>query len=289
MTMMKMQRGDSPVCWTFLAVLVLLPVFAEACAMCSHGLVSPYFKGILWWELIGLLWFVIFSLLYKLIDGPSLLPGAGNAIVLAIFGFFFGFAMLGPFILLPILFWCIIVEGFFIFKSIKDRSFKEYWGFHSVSFFALIMLVSVYIYFPPSPRTPVDALLNWEGTIVEKNVLEELLAGEPDTVSDYRRIVSEARTYAVPDAAARLIIVGEKEKDLPHLIDKLEDLRSRGDDYKFISSRLEEVIRKWLRSELPEGTSIEKWREEWERQKKISSAESETTESPSSEKVGEQK
>ena len=249
--------------FAFIAVYVSWPLYGNACGQCTASLMWRAFPPILLWQWIGIAWFLGLSLISTNWGrGILFVPNTILAGILVLLGVL-AYPIAGPFFTLPFLA-CAILGAIsaFIYKT-HDSSSGYTQLVISVSLLALgaIALTGILELAHPTPRSPVDVILKWEGTVSERLAFADLKKAEPDSVESYREIVRKAQLFAVGSAARRLAVVGDSSIDVPLVIGALERTRARSD--KYVALDLEDSLRKLTGLSLPERTPATEWREKW--------------------------
>lgn len=252
------------------AGLVLLAApSAHACGMCVTALVWIAFPPLLVWGWVGLVWFLVLSVLAavwkrKIRNVPRPLGAVGTAIV-ALMAFA---AVLGP--LATLVLGATALFGWLVLLGEERRSASEY----PVRFRVLTNAVSgvavALIVFTggrelvsPTPRSPVDVILRWEPTSPAILAFAQLLKEEPQSVSAYRRIVREADGYAIGEAAKRLAVVGDREIDVSPIIDALGRAQSHGHAYEKVAGDIGDALREATGLSLSKTAPAAEWRRAW--------------------------
>jgi hypothetical protein len=251
--------------FVFAAIQILFISSANACGQCAASQIWKLFPPLLIWQWIGIAWFLTLSLLKTVSKTelrfiPHIIPGA----FLTLLGLFFGFVMTGPITILPFLVIAFAATIVLLFNRKKKYSLRLFIAIYLLAFLSIsaIMVTGILEIIHPTPKSPVDIILRWEGTGSERIAFSELRKAEPDSVSSYREIVRKGTFYSVTQAVKRLAIVGDPEIDVPLVINGLE--RSRANSYKYLSIDIEDVLRKMTGLSLPEGTPVKEWRDKWE-------------------------
>lgn len=244
-------------------VLVCFPGVSEACTDCSRSIAWVQFPPLVLWEKVILAWYfalVVISLIWN--QKIRLVPSRRNPGTIA------GIAVLylmrsGPVLATVFLPLAIVSMVWELWKRPEGRPASMNRTIHAVGILAITTLLgsAAAEIFDPTPRTPADIVLRWEGTVSEQTAFGKMKKSEPQSASDYRRIVREGRWFAVGFAAARLALIGESEVDVPLMIDALDRVREA--DREYVPSHVEEALRKMTGIKLPEDTSAEDWRAAW--------------------------
>jgi hypothetical protein len=213
------------------------------------------------WAWIGTAWFLALSVLATATKVKiRFVPHIVSAVVLVALGWLVGKMLAGPLFTLPFLFCAFSGSVLALLKKSEPYPATFVRGVCLIGLlsWAAIAATIVEEAIRPTPRTPADVILRWEGTVSEREAFRALRKAEPGSVDSYRRIVKQAGLFAVDFAAQRLVEIGDPKVDVPLLIDAL------GRPYiHYVADPLEEDLRKMTGLALPDGTSQEAWRKAW--------------------------
>lgn len=254
---------------TLLAVLFLaFTTGAQACVMCAWAASWQMFPPVFPWALIMLVWYFGYSLVVTMDGGQLLfirkLPGS--------------LGWIGPVLLLSVIFVGPIL--LFVFGIVCLINFMvSLWpwpllGWSSwlrwqvrvmgVIFIVALGYTAVPEYSAASKMDQADVIMKWDGTVLTFRELRTLKEQEPDSIPLYRKLVREGKNYVRSMSAQRLAEIGEKNEDVPLLIDALADEYRRepeGDHYA--AKDISETLQKMTGIDLPREATPEVWLEKW--------------------------
>jgi hypothetical protein len=123
----------------------------------------------------------------------------------------------------------------------------------------MVVLVASAIYGHVT-RTPADYVLKWRGSGPARGALTRLCAAGTGSLPQLRRIAIDGYPTFAAQAADAIGRIGEKETDVPVLIQTLEKVD--GDAYA--TPIIEQALKKLSGIDLPEGSRPDEWRRQWE-------------------------
>lgn len=250
------------------ACLTCLPVSsAYACGLCTAALIWRIFPPLILWGWVGVVWFLILSVLSAVWRRKiQFVPGPILSVVLAVVASVAYAAMLGPLVILP--FAASALAGWLALLWEERRTPAKYPARFRVlsnavsgTAVALIVLTGAGELVSPTSKSPTDALLRWEGTVSERISFTELKKQEPVSADAYREIVGRARFFAVGTAAKRLAVIGDRERDVPTIIDALERAQTRRDQY--VASDIGGALREFTGLPISNEAPAAEWRRAW--------------------------
>ena len=238
---------------------------AYACSQCQNATAWRLFPPLLIWGWIGAGWFLGISCAaaywkVKVRFIPRL-RATIPLLVLALFAFRLGLGFFSVLLFLPFAF----LGGISVLLNRSTECPRRFRStLHIISGLAVLAIAvtsATEIMFP-TPRSPVDIILKWEGTGPERGAFVSLKKREPESVNDYRTIVMNANLFVVLRAAERLAEISDPRLDVPIIIDALARVREDSDEY--LARNIEDVLREITHFTLEEGTSADQWRKAWE-------------------------
>lgn len=251
-----------------LAGIILATTVAFAWADCVDAFatverVLPLTWG---WVIFSIIWFLALSASTTIRkEKLPCIPGFFRAVLFVGILVVIGFLSMGPAPMFLLFLLSIIgMIGAFLKKAKKTaplfkKDMKVIGGF-----VLLTMLVlgsgSFYI---RSTRTLTDYILRWHSTYPGRVALSDLLNSGPETLPDLRVMVEKGSPGLIVQAAERLAVIGERQVDVPLLLDALTSMRSRGDTTG--SEKVENALRRLSGLEIPENTAVKTWREAWQK------------------------
>lgn len=241
---------------------------AQACVYCNTASTWQAFPPVFSWALIMLAWYFGYSLVVTMDGGQLLyirkLPGSlgwiGPALLLAIVAF-------GPILMFIFGILCLInfVVSLWPYPLLGWSSWLR-WQVRVIGVIFIVALgyTAVTEYTAFSKMDQADIILKWSGTALSSMMLENLKEQVPDSIPLYRKILREGKSYTRSRAATHLAEVGNREEDVPLLIEAFADEYRRGPngDY-FAVHEVSEALQKMTGLNLPPETSPEVWREKW--------------------------
>lgn len=248
-------------------ILLLSASYVEACGVCVAAVFDKFIPPILYWSLLSILWFLAIAFTAsvrreKIANVPSVIAAFPLVIGLIIIGSMY----LGPISLLPLLIPCIIVtlNAFFSSKekASRQRLTKDIKIIGTCGIIAVVGLGAYSVYLRSS-RTESDYILKWENTYSGKQALKNFKMLGAEAVNDLRAIIQRGGSTAVVIASEGLAEVGDPESDVPLLLNALTSIRSMR--YSTESAKVEKALRTLTGIDLPEGTTSDIWRKEWQK------------------------
>lgn len=251
------------------AGLVLLAApSAHACGQCVAALVWTAFPPLLVWGWVGLVWFVTLSVLSAVWKRKiHNVPRPLSAVVLAIVATL-AYAMMGPLVVLALgaaalTGWLALLREERRVGSECPLLFRVLTYTTSGTAVALIVFTGAREFVTPTPRGPTEIVLRWGGTSSGSMAFAKLKEQEPRSADAYRVIVRKGWGYLAGEAAKRLAVVGDAEKDVPPIIDALERFQGLGKEYDYEAHDIGEALREFTGFSLPKEAPAAKWRSAW--------------------------
>ncbi len=256
--------------------LILLPVLffalapgAYACIMCNSAISWQLFPPVFPWALIMLGWYFGYSLVVTMDGGQVLyirrLPGSlawfAPALFLAVF-------VTGPFIMFIFGALCLInfLVSLWPFPLLGWSSWLR-WQVRVIGiiFIAALGYTAMTEYTAFRKMDEADFILKWDGITPMSQRFERLQKMEPDSIPLYRKLVREGKNFIRSRAAQRLAETGNREEDVPLLIEALADEYShKPDEDHYFAHEISETLQKMTGIDLPREATPEVWREKWE-------------------------
>lgn len=262
---------------SLLAVLFLgLEQGAEACGMCGYAIFWHFLPPVVSWSVIALVWFLAYSLVSTRFsdnawqsdqDNLILLPGMPGGLIWVVIAALLSPAILGPIGTLPFFIPCFI--NFVLSLSsapIRKWSPKLKWYLKMIGGLSLIALAVTGVLDVVASRKmdQADVIMKWDGTVLTFRGLRALKEQEPDSIPLYRKLVREGKNYVRSMAAQRLAEIGNKEEDVPLLIEALEDeYRREPEGPHYAAHNISETLHKMTGIDLPREATAEIWLEKW--------------------------
>lgn len=242
---------------------------AQACVFCSFAITWYAFPPVFPWALIMSAWYFGYSLVVTM-DGGTLLyirrlPGSlawfAPALLFAAFAFgpvvmfIFGILCLINFMVslwpYPLLGWSrwlrwqIRVIGIIFIVALGYTAMTEYAAFRKMD--------------------QADIILKWHGDGLSFQMLQNLKEQEPASIPLYRKIVREGESFTRARAARRLGEVGNREEDVPILIEALaNESRLESEVHQYAARDISASLQELTGIDLPREAPAEVWREKWE-------------------------
>ncbi len=256
--------------------LILLPVLffalapgAQACAMCTYAILWRVFPPVVPWTVIMLVWYFCYSIVVTIDGGQFLyirrLPGSlgwiGPAILLSVI-------MLGPIIMFIFGVLCLInfVVSLWPWPLLGWSSWLR-WEVRVIGiiFIAALGYTAMTEYAAFRKMDQADIILKWHGDGLSFQMLQNLKEQEPASIPLYRKIVREGESFTRARAARRLGEVGNREEDVPILIEALaNESRLESEVHQYAARDISASLQELTGIDLPREAPAEVWREKWE-------------------------
>lgn len=250
-------------------VLVLPAASAHACTTCMMAAVWTVFPPLLYWDWLGLVWMFVMAVLCSVWRQKNpFLPGPVGAAVILLFAFFAYFAVLGPVATYPLLVlplagaWSFLSKG----RHGSPRGFRIAMSVVGAAVIGVYVVTGAREIFVPTPRAPSDVIIQWESSPSANAAFAELKRQEPGSADAYREIVRRGRLFAVQQAAQRLAVVGDRDTDVPLIIDALDRAQAQDESSRFIAGDLGDVLQDFTGLSLPKTAPAAEWRRAWAEQ-----------------------
>ena len=260
-----------------LAILFFaLPPGAQACGMCGYATFWRFLPPVVSWSVIALVWFLAYSLVSThhrdeawQDDKWSLvyLPGMPKGLIWVVLAAVLSPLILGPIATLPFFIPCFINFSLSLRSTpVREWSPKLILYLRVTGGIALVALACTGVMDVISwqKMDQADVILKWDGTVPSLHAFQDLKKQEPDSIPLYRKIVREGENYVRSMSAQRLAEIGNREEDVPLLIEALVDEYRRepcGDHYA--AKDISEALQKMTGIDLPREATPEVWREKW--------------------------
>lgn len=252
-----------------LLFILFTHIAAQACGACVNAAAEYSVPGALLGSPLVLVWFgIVASQLNKLAPDTEWVPKPLMTAAIILILIVAGLACLGPFVALPPLLFC-IGWGAASFRS--GFAEKHGAGFTRKLRRTSVVCAAVFLAFVISStcirlfRTEASYIMTWEKTGAGRMELQRLLQSEPASLPNLRQLVIEGNASLATAAAKRLATVGEPQTDVPILIEALERFRFEPDGASSAAD-LEAALRSLSGSNLPAESTVDQWRQEWQRQ-----------------------
>lgn len=247
-------------------IVCAIPLESHACVICLHKNLWNLFPPIEHWSLIGVVWFLVYSLMTSMWNQKnSGIPSIIGGIILLFAAVIAWAAFLSYIALVPFLF---VSIGAWL-KSWTSDAKSEDSSFYSIArivgTIAAILLVTTAVsdYRQYSKMTPADFVIK-DRTSDARSLISKLKKEEPASIGEYRKIISQAgyQTSGYILVANRLSIIGEPQSDMPLLLDALARMEQAG-AASYYRNDIQKPLQTLSGLAPPEKTSSAEWRKVW--------------------------
>ena len=239
----------------------------QACVFCNTAATWYAFPPVFPWAAIMLVWYFGYSLVVTMDGGQLLcirkLPGSLAWIAPALF---LGVLSLGPIIMFIFGVLCLInfVVSLWPWPILGWSSWLR-WQVRVMGIIFIVALAysAVTEYAAFRKMDQADIIIKWSGTPLSSMMLENLKEQEPDSIPLLRKIVREGKRSARTRAATHLADVGNREEDVPLLIEALADEYRLPENERYATEEISVALQKMTGIDLPHEATPEVWREKW--------------------------
>jgi len=253
--------------YVFLITTCIAVPSARACSSCGFQIMEHALPPSGIWLLLGVLWFlstsIALSILKVKVKG---IPSVVKAFIITVAACIIAAAFTGPIVIL-----LLFLPPFITTIKVFLPSGKRQLDTKTISVLKTIgiigMTASIFLYFYGRQivkNRPFEYFLSGYNAGHGYNTLSKLLASDPEALPKLRLIIKNGDTEVLRNALKGLENFGDPAKDVPFLIDRLEQAHTENLDPAIIE-RIEKSLSTLSGLKLPKGTAAQTWRAEWQK------------------------
>lgn len=255
---------------SILLILLTLSVSMSiyACSVCMTAYEDYALPPIMLWCFLSIALFIISGVIRKVLGMnipfmPSIGQSIGYSLALLVAGFLiFGLGL--PVILLPP---AILYAIMLLIRPVVGQQTMPN-GILMAKGYAILVIItiastSIYSYRIQHSRSKNQFVIEWGSTAIGRAIMREMANKGPSEIENWREIAKKGRDYTASQAATFVAKYGNREQDVPLLIDTLEHLRKEKRHFQYPAEDMEKTLKEFSGLNLPEGTSVEAWRTAW--------------------------
>lgn len=262
---LKMNSGKKLLTYFCLisAILAIRASTAFACSVCTTALVDRFLPPVILWCGLSVFWFLAVKAVISFHRGirTGIVSCAKVVLLVLVLGVAGVVFAIGPLGLLALLVPALIttIKAFLPSQDASARppGVRDLRIVGTIGFVVFVSL-SFYSLYIKRVRSEADYILRWSGTGPARAAVSRLVSLRSEGLPDLRVIVQHGNYLAIEKIAES----GNPSTHVPFLIEILESTQLENR----VVAQIEEALRALSGLELPEGTTPETWRHEWEKE-----------------------